>query len=152
MTAAGAAAADYGGVVVALHRVSHVDEAGLVAFSERVERVFQRDLMRVVLGELGHVILCGFKVYANMSRGIAVSFVRAAAAVLENNLLSVSQNPFHFAEVEYPVVCLDLNVYRDGDGALKFTGFGSKFLVCVVTWVSLSHLGRHEATNASGEI
>jgi len=140
VTAAWAAAADYRGVVDALQRVGHVNEAGLVAFSQGVDRLLQRDLMRVVLGELGHVILCRFWVYANVSGGVAVSLVRAAAAVLENNLLSMPQNRLHFAEVEHPVVCLDLNVYRNGHGTLKFTGLGSEFLIGVVTCVLLSHL------------
>ena len=152
MAAAGAAAADYGGVVVTLVRVGHVNEAGLVALSQGFERLFQRDLMRVVFGKLCHVVLCGFEVYADVSRGVAVLFFRAAAAVLENNLLGLLQKLLDFAEVEYSVVCFDLNVHGDGDGVLKFAGLGSKFLVSVVVCVSLFHLGRHGVTSADEEI
>ena len=152
MAAAWAAAADYRGVVFALHSVRHVDEAGFVALLQGFKRLFQCNHLRIVLGKLGDVILFRFQVYANMSGGVAVSFFHAAAAVLKNNLISLFQKAFDFAEVEYSVVCLDLNVYGDGDGALKFMRFGLEFLVRVVACVSLSHLGGHEVTSASQEI
>jgi len=59
---AGAAAADYGRVVVALHRVGHVNEAGFVALSQSFEGFIERDFVRVVFGELCHVILGWFQV------------------------------------------------------------------------------------------
>jgi hypothetical protein len=80
---------------------------------------------------------------------VAVSFVSAAAAVLEHNLLGLFQNFLGFSEVKHSVICLYLNVHGDGDGVVNLAGFGSEFLVRVVSWVSLSHLGRHEVSSAA---
>jgi len=84
--------------------------------------------------------------------GVAVPLVRAASAVLEDNSLGLLQKLLCFAEVEHSVVCLDLNVNGDSDGALKITRLGSQFLGGVVTFVSLPHLGRHGLTCADEEI
>jgi hypothetical protein len=62
---------------------------------------------------------------------------------LEDYFPSLSQDLFHFAEIEYPVICFDLKVYRYCDGAFQFTSLVAEFLIGVIAWVSLSHSGGH---------
>ena len=152
VAAAGTAAAYYRSVVAALHRVGHVYEASLVASSQSVESLFASGLVRVIHSIFGDVVFWGIYVYAHVTWGVAVPFVRAAAAVLKDDSAGLSQDSFHFAEVEHPVVCVNLDVYRDRDGALEFTGLGSKLLFGVVAWVPLPQFGRHGVTRAGGEI
>jgi hypothetical protein len=152
VAAAGTAAAYYRSAVAALHRVSHMYEAGLVASSQTVERLFERGLMRVIHSILGDVVFWGIYVYAYVSWGVAIPFVSAAAAVLKDDSAGLSQDSFHFAEVEHPVVCVNLDVYRDRDGALEFASLGSELIVCAVSRISLPHSGGHDLTRASGEI
>lgn len=90
VAAAGTAAADYRRAVVALHCVSHVDEAGLVAPSQSIERLLQRGLVGIVSCELGQIVLGGFYAYADISWSVAVPLVGAAAAVLKNDLRGLS--------------------------------------------------------------
>ncbi len=147
-----AAAAHYRGMIVVLHRVSHVDKAEFVAPPQSVECPLQRGLMGVTSCVLGDVIFRRVYGDADVSRGIAVPLVRAVATVLEDDVLSLPQELLHFTEVKYSVVSFNFNVCRDRDGALEFTGLGSKLLFGVVAWVPLPHLGRHGVPRAGGEI
>ena len=52
-----------------------------------------------------------------------------------------SQNLPHFADVEYTVICIVLNVYRVDDGAYEFTGLS---LLVDVAWARLPHSGGRE--------
>lgn len=71
-------------------------------------------------------------------------------ACAEDDILCLSQGLLNFAEVEYLVVCFDLKVYGDGDGAFEFTGLGPQLLVSVVILLSFSHSGMHEIIRCFG--
>lgn len=152
VAAAGTAAAYYRSAVAALHRVSHMYEASLVASFQGVESLFENGLVRVIHSIFGDVVFWGIYVYAYVAWGVAVPFVRAAAAILKDDSAGLSQDSLHFAEVEHPLVCVYLDVYRDRDGALEFTSLGSELIVCVVSRISLPHSGGHDLTRASGGI
>jgi hypothetical protein len=127
-------------------------EASLMASSQSVESLFERGLVRVIYSILGDVVFWGIYVYAHVEWGVAVPFVCAAAAVLKDDSSGLSQDFFHFAEVEHSMVCVYLDVYRDRDGTFEFTSLGSEFIVCVVSRISLPHCGGHDLTRAGGEI